>query len=226
MKKVLFLILASIFLFNSCAIIKNYVSGVKTEKISIAELSKWRLVGIGDVKIDFSEKAVAFTEGKGSKAATLISPESYGQEVVVRFKVKPLRYEGVNVVFLSLSENGNNVVFPSDFYDILDFYSKGSVQNYFVAFHNGYHKATPFIKKNPGMSEIATAKSLEKGERWYDIETGRQGAKVWLKIDGVIVASGKDTGNGIPGGRIGLRIRGPGDGSFTSLYKDLTISWK
>jgi hypothetical protein len=217
----------SAFLFCGCpAAVKNTFPGMKTKKVSVNELSQWKLVGIGEVKIDSSENAVAFTEGKGSKAATLISPDSYGQELVVRFKVKPLRYEGVNVVFLSLSDNGHDIVFPLDFNDALDFYSKGSVQNYFVAFHNGYHNAVPFIKKNPGMSDIASAKSLEKGERWYEIETGRQGAKVWLKIDGITVASGNDTGNGIPGGRIGLRLRGPGDGSFASLYKDMSISYK
>lgn len=76
----------------------------------------------------------------------------------------------------------------------------------------------------PYIADLNTARHFLR--YWYDIETGRQGVKVRLKIDGVTVASGTDTGNGIPGGRIGLRLRGPGDGSFTSLYKDLTVSWK
>jgi len=199
----------------------------KIGQINPHDLVRWRLLGRGEVGVDESENAVRFTEGAGSKGVTLVSPGTYGKNVIVSFKVKPLTYEGVNVIFLSASDkdSGGEIRIPEGHDDNFGFWSEGNVQCYMFAFHNGYHDSKPFIKKNPGMTDIAVADDLVMGERWHTVETGRRGSKLWIKIDGNAVAEGVDTdGESFPGGKVCFRLRGPGDGTFTSLYKDVVIT--
>ena len=69
------------------------------------------------------------------------------------------------------------------------------------------------------------ADNLVMGEIWHTVETGRRDSKLWIKIDGNTVVEGVDTdGERFLDGKVCFRLRGPGDGTFTSIYKDVVIT--
>ena len=62
-------------------------------------------------------------------------------------------------------------------------------------------------------------------ESWLDIETGRKGLNLWLKIDGKMIVEGTDTdGTGLPDGKVAFRLRGISDSVASALFKDVVIS--
>lgn len=196
------------------------------EKLSPRDLLEWQLVGKGEAKEDIQENALVLTEGAGSKGITLVSTRSYGRNVIVTFDVKPLSYEGVNFVFISASDRitGGELKVPDDYNGNMVYWTDGMVQNYIFAFQNGFDESKPFIKKNPGLMDIALAKDLIEGKGSYKVEIGRKGQKLWLKVDGKTVATGVDKwSGGLPDGKIGFRLRGPGAGSYTCLFKNVVI---
>jgi len=197
------------------------------ESLNPRDLMKWHLLGKGEMSIDEEENALVLTEGADSKGITVVSPKSYGRNVVVSFELKPLSYEGINFVFLSASDRvtGGELKVTGKYDGNMTFWTEGRVQNYIFAYHNGFYDSKPFIKKNPGLRDIAVAKNLVRAKGSYKIETGRKGKKLWIKVDGKTVVTGSDKdGGGLPAGRIGLRLRGPGAGSYTCLFKNVMIS--
>ena len=195
--------------------------------IAVADMAKWQFLGIGDVGVDETEKAVRLSEGADSKGVTIVSPISYGPYVTVSFKVKPLTYESVNVVMLSASdsETGDGIKIPADYDGNFGFWTQGNVQNYVFAFHNAAHDRTPFIVKSPGMTAIAEAQKNVAGERWHDVEIARHGSHLIMKIDGTTVVEGTDTGSvELPGGNVCFRMRGTPGNPAAALFKDVVIT--
>jgi hypothetical protein len=93
-------------------------------------------------------------------------------------------------------------------------------------FHTGYHQPNAFLTRNPGFIDLARAPDKAIGEKWHDVEIGRKGRKLWMKINGKTILDAKDPHTPpLPGGQIGLRLRGPGNGTFSCLYKDLSVHW-
>ena len=196
------------------------------DKVGISEFAKWQFLGMGDVQIDESEGAVSMSEAEGSKGVTLVSQKSYSQNVVVSFKVKPASYQSVNVVMLSASYKytGEEIKVPADYDGSFGFWTLGYVQNYLFAFHNAAHGQKPFIVKDPGLFRLAEADEHVTGERWHDVEIGRNGLKLWMKIDGTVIAEAVDTDSkGLPGGKICFRLRGTEDSAASALFKDVVI---
>lgn len=190
------------------------------------EVSRWALVGVGSVQVDGGEKAVRLSEGKGSKGITLVSRESCGRDLVVRFAAKPLHAKGVNVVLLAVSDKqfGGLPSLPDKSDGAMDLWTTGSISNYMAAFHTGFHQPNAYIRRNPGGVLICEAQDVATAETWYDVEVGRKGAKLWLKIDGALVCEGEDQAQDQPGaGAVGFRLRGPGDGTFGCLIRDVRI---
>ena len=167
------------------------------------------------------------TEGPGSKGVVLMSPSTYGRRVVVSFQVKPLVHEAICVVFLSASPVAGEEIDPGNDYDGNFNYWRGreaSVRSYTAAFHTGYHQPNAFLIINPGPLELDKQTDTATEQQWYDVEYGRDEAKVWLKVNGELLLQGKDPdGDGLPPGRIGFRVRGPGDGSSAVLYRNVSI---
>lgn len=197
------------------------------ETISVSELAKWQFLGEGEVKIDETENAVFMTEAKGSKGVTLVSPRSYGENIVLSFKVKPSTYESVNVVIIAASDKdtGEDIQVPPDYDGNFGFWTQENVQNYLFAFHNGAHDRKPFIIKNPGMTLLVENDENVAEERWLDVETGKKGLSLWLKIDGNMIVEGTDSdGTGLPGGKVAFRLRGTADSVASALFKDVVIS--
>ncbi len=216
LKSVVFCCLTLFALFASCS--RQSAVGNPEE-----DLSAWRMVGAGRLeRVDGS--VYRFTEGADSRGVTLVSPHPYGRNVTLSFKIKPERYEGVCVVLLSASDGAGGLDIPPDDDGGMAFWSEGSVRNYMIAFHVAYHQPNLFIRKNPGMTEIAMTPDVVNEEKWYDMEIGRSGERIWVKADGVVALEGTDPeSGGVPGGHIGIRLRGPGDGSYSCLISDVTI---
>jgi hypothetical protein len=198
---------------------------LKGGKISNADLAAWKVMGGGTVAIDSAEKAVRVAESADSKGITLVSTGVYPGNTVITFKVKPEQYKGVCVVLLSASDkNARGIDVPAGNDGSLAFWSEGTVQDYMFAFHTGFHQPNIFIRKYPGAVDIVQTKDIAPDQKWYTIEIGQKGPRLWLKVDGKIAVEGNDPdGKGLPGGNIGLRLRGPGDGSYSCLFKDMTI---
>ena len=196
------------------------------ENIPVKDLAKWRFLGIGAVTVDETENALLMSEGPDSKGVTLVSPKKYGQSVVVSYKIKPLSYESVHVLILSASEKdtGGDITAPQDYDGNFDFWTAGNVQNYVFALHNAAHNRKPFITKNPGVNLIVEAGAEVTGERWHDVEIGRHGAHLFMKIDGKMVIEGMDpVSGGLPGGVIAFRLRGVPGKAASILIKDVVI---
>jgi len=197
------------------------------EKIALSDLANWQFLGIGMVSIDRSENALCLAESDSSKGVTLVSPKVYGTNVVVSCKVKPVTYESVNVVIISASDKdtGGDIRIPSDYDGNFGFWNQGSVQNYVFAFHNAAHDSKPFIMRNPGMVPLAEAETHVTRERWHDIELGRHGSHVFMKIDGNMIIEAMDTASPqLPGGKICFRMRGTPGHNASALFKDVIIS--
>ncbi len=190
------------------------------------DLARWTLVGIGSAQVDPGENALRLSEGKGSKGITLVSPETFGKTVILRFAVKALEAKGVNVILLSISDNktGGSPALPAKSDGNMDFWTSGDVSNYMAAFHTGFHQPNSYIRKNPGNMSVAEAADIATAEAWYDLEIGRKGAKLWLKVNGALVCEGEDKDpTTLGGGGVGFRLRGPGDGTYSCLIKDVRI---
>lgn len=197
------------------------------ESISVKDLATWRFFGIGFVSIDETENALLMSEGPDSKGVNLVSPKKYGQSVVVSYKMKPLNSESVHVLILSASDKdtGGDFTVPDDYDGNFDFWTAEHVQNYVFAMHNAAHNRKPFITKNPGVNLIVEAETNVMGEDWHDIEIGRHGSHLFMKIDGKIVVEGMDSvSGGLPGGIIGFRLRGVPGKEASALFKDVVIN--
>jgi hypothetical protein len=97
--------------------------------------------------------------------------------------------------------------------------------NYFYAFKNASHAYPPFIRKYPvpGGDALAIAEeNLMLPGKYYAIELGRIGNKLWLKIDGKKVLETVDESM-LPGGHIAFRVRGTAGFKAACLIKDLEI---
>lgn len=198
-----------------------------TQKIySPEDLSRWTLVGIGTVEVDGAHKAVRLSEGRESKGITLVSPDRFEKNIVLRFAAKSLQSKGVSVILLSISdkETGGPAPLPARSDGNMGFWTSGNVSNYLAAFHTGYHQPNSYIRRNPEDLLISQARDAAASEEWHDIEFGREGARIWLKVNGETVCEGVDRSPAeLGGGAVGFRLRGPGDGTYSCLIRDVRI---
>ncbi len=206
------------------------VSGALSAKeISVGskELEKWAFFGKGFVAVDSNQEQIVLAELPGSKGVMLVSPVSYPKNIVLSYKIRPLTPESVLVALLSASDKGekSGITFPND-YDGNMKYLITDIDNYFIAFHNSAHKKTPFIRKYPqelpGKTELVMAESNMMTTEWHDVEVGKQGGKIWLKIDNKTIVEATDE-NMIGGGHIIFRMRGTKTRIGVSLIKDVKI---
>ena len=130
------------------------------------------------------------------------------------------------VVLLDVSAvDGGPLTIPRHYDGNWDFWQApgGTVRNYAFAFHAAYHQPNAFVVQNPGLQDIDREPDVASQQRWYDIEIGCRDGQAWMKINGLEVLEGAVLGDPLPASRIGLRLRGPGDGTFSCLYRNLRI---
>lgn len=201
------------------------------EYIAEAEgnLKEWELLGTGKLVFNEDENAFMLSETAGSVGVTLVSPDRYDTDVTVSFMAKPVTHASVNVVIINASDTTSGMDFhvPGDYDGGFGFWTEGNVQNYLFAFHNAAHDRLPFIVKCPGSAPIAEGEKhyMEPG-RWQNVEITRRGTALSLKINGIAVVEGADRNseNGLPGGRICLRLRGTQDGLASCLFRNIEIT--
>ena len=173
-------------------------------------LVNWNFYGIGVAKIDHEQ--VYLKEFTNSVGVTLLSPKKYTGDVIMRYKLMPLTAATVCVAMLNMHNNDNyEISIPNDYNGYVQFWTQES-SGYFFAFHNMPHNQTPFVRRCDIKSQ--TNDKLQSGtknvmfeSRYYDVEVGKKGKRVWLKVDHEIVLDIEDEGENFKKGYLALRIK-------------------
>jgi len=199
-------------------------NNLKRDTIAISDLSKWKLLGKGEVSTWGDQ--VSLKEVDDSKGVMLISPEIFKNDVILNFKVYALTPATVIVAMLSVSDEGESdeLTIPDNYDGSIGLWTEIK-ENYFIAFKNAPHNKTPFVKKNPKSQKplIAAKENYMIAGIYYEIEVGKKKGKLWFSIDGEKVFETLDA-NPLTSGHIALRLRGTAGFSAGCLIKDLIIS--
>ncbi|TRX71893.1 hypothetical protein [Carboxylicivirga sp. M1479] len=195
------------------------------DKESVKQLDEWTFYGEGTKLLEGHGQYLLKENPKGSKGVGLISPVSYSENVMMRYKAMALTPATVLVAILSASDHGasSDLRIADDYDGTIKFWS-GGCDNYFFAFHNAAHNYPPFVRRFDDermMLDIAKNNVMHVG-KYYAIEVGRKKNTIWLKIDGKTILKYKDP-KPYSGGHLGLRIRGTGGEYAACLIKDFEI---
>jgi hypothetical protein len=201
--------------------LKNY----KKEVITSSDLAGWDFWGMGKA-FDSGGGQFCLTENDSTLGAVLISPHPYVGDVIIRYKTFALTSASVLVVMHSASDLDSDVSLsiPGDYNGAMSLWVNEK-DNYFYAFKNASHAYPPFIRRYPvpgGDALVIAEENLMLPGKYYAIELGRIGNKLWLKIDGEQVLETEDESM-LPGGHIAFRIRGTAGFKAACLIKDLEI---
>lgn len=201
-------------------------SDTTTTTITTKELTQWTLLGMGEVSTWGDQ--LALKEADNTKGVMLVSPDSYGDNVIVRYKALALTPATVMVVVLSLSDEGKTteLTIPDNYDGNMGLLSNDK-ENYFYAFKNAPHNLTPFVRRytNAKIDLASASENTMIAGVYYQIEVGRRGAKLWLSIDGVKIIEADDE-TPLSGGHIAIRLRGTAGFVAGCLIKDMKISTK
>ncbi len=200
----------------------------QTVKVSPEELNTWPFYGQGSKMVE-SHNMFFMKEAPESNGVMIVSPESYSENVVVRYDVMTLTPASVLVALLSASDPGKDtkLTIPKDYDGSMNLWIE-DVESYFYAFRNAPHNFTPFIRKYPlgNRKDPAIAsyhKNIMHPGVFYAIEIGRKKDTLWLKVDGEKILETKDE-NAFSGGHIAFRIRGTAGEYAACLIRNLEIS--
>jgi hypothetical protein len=194
----------------------------KEEKISAEQLAAWKLLGQGQAGAVMGGQTL-LSEADVTKGVMLISPSSYGKNVIMKYKILALTDASVFVNILSATDRASDKLTIPDNYDgSMDLWT--SSKNYFLAFKNATHGATPFIKKNAEGSKESWAAEQDKmvAGVYYDIEAGKSETKLWLAINGKKIVELEDN-SPLNSGRLAFRLRGLPGFKAACLIKDLKV---
>lgn len=195
---------------------------------AVKQLKNWHFYGQGTELLEGHGQYLLKENPDGSKGVGLISPTSYSNNVVMRYKVMALTPATVLVAILSASDRGSNtqLTLPEKYDGSINFWS-GGCDNYFFAFHNAAHNYPPFVRRFDDkkiMLDVAKKNLMQAGQ-YYDVEVGRKENKIWMKIDGQTILKYNDP-KPYSGGHLGLRIRGTAGEYAACLIKDIEIITK
>lgn len=192
-------------------------------EISPAELMGWSQWGRGSF-VNFRDQSLQMVEDRDSEGLMLISPEPMPVDSAVSYRVMTLQPATVLVVMHSFAEDSSGALnLPSNYDGGVSVLAGRSF--YFFAFHNAPHNRHPFVRRSDGShaETLAEAKRryLQPG-LWHDVEIGRAGGRVWLKVDGEVVLDTRDSAE-LPGGHLAFRIRGTGGEPASCLITDVAL---
>lgn len=202
---------------------KSYIG--RETKLDVDELLTWPAYGIGTVE-GFRNRAVIIREVAGSKGVMVVSPNSFSENLIIRYQAMTLTAGTVLVTIHSASgaEGADLPVLPEN-YDGAIRPWLGSNPGYFFAFHNAAHLRYPFVNR-AGDGQFSLLHEADQYYmtlgRWHDVEVGRWDDQVWLSIDGQRVLDVTDDAP-IPSGAIALRIRGTGPEQASVMIRDLML---
>ncbi len=183
---------------------------------------KWSFYGEGLRQMNFG--MFHMQEGPGSKGVMIVSPEPYDADVTVRYEMMPMSAASVCVILLNASDTdeGQSLTVPADYDGSIGLWTAGS-SNYFFAFHNEAHNATPFLKRFPDTGDLYRyKKNVMQPGNFCTVETGRKGNKLWLKIDGKMIFKFTDS-DAMAGGHVAFRLRGLNGEPASCLIRKMTI---
>lgn len=198
----------------------------QSNNISAQEIAAWDIYGIGACKVDHGQ--VYIKEFANSVGVTVVSPQPYLGDIILRYKLMPLNAATVCVAIINAHNSpSGSLNYPKKYNGYVQFWTQ-DVNSYFFAFHNEAHNWLPFIQKasvDKAASEklqIADSYSVITGT-YNDVEIGRVSNRLWLKINNKIVLDVEDTAI-YSKGHIAFRIRGTGLDNASCLIKDVRIA--
>jgi hypothetical protein len=198
----------------------------KEEHISAVNLIKWRVLGQGKI-FNIVNDQTCLMENDTSLGVMMVSPEYYGQDVVIRYKALALTPSSVMVAIVSASDTlDNSLKIPEDYDGSMQLWTE-KVANYFFAFKNEPHGGNPYIVKNPASSKQSIASKPDNmvAGIYYDIEVSKIGGKLYLAINGKKLVD-MDDEKPLKGGHIVFRLRGTAGLKAACLIRDLRIYTK
>ncbi len=210
-----------------CSIILPLIMNAQSTKVSPEELNKWSFYGQGTKMVE-SHNMFFMKEAEVSEGAMIVSPESYGENVVVKYDVMTLTPATVLVAILSASNVGEDakLTIPEDYDGSMKLWIE-DVESYFYAFRNAPHNFTPFIRKYPvpegqDPALVSLDENIMHPGIFYSIELGRKKDKIWLKVDGKTILETIDE-KAFGGGHLAFRIRGTAGEYASCLIRNLEI---
>lgn len=195
------------------------------KELSAEEVSNWDIYGIGTCKVD--HRQIYIKEFDNSVGVTLVSPQQYSGDIILRYKLMPLNAATVCVAILNAHNNGDgSISYPKKYNGYVQFWTQ-DVNSYFFAFHNEAHNWLPFVQK--ASYEKASSEKLQIAKnygvvtgQYNDVEVGRSGRRLWLKINDKMVLDAEDRAN-YNKGHIAFRIRGTGLDCASCLIKNIEV---
>lgn len=209
-------------LFIGCA---SLLSSLRAEAVSTEVIAEtWSTYGQGVVR--HQNRMLFLQEAEGSKGVGVMSPDAYGENVVLRFDVMPMNPASVCVAILSASnQKGGALVIPAGYDGSLGLWTRDT-DNYFFAFHNMAHDRTPFLVRFPEGGQLAEhEKNVMQAGVFYRVEVGRAGGKLWMTVDGKKLFENNDA-HPLAGGHAGFRIRGINGMAAACLIRNVSIEEK
>lgn len=201
----------------------------QTQHLSPEDLFNWSFYGQGTKLVESHNSFFMKEDPAQSEGVMIVSPESYGENVVVKYDVMTLTPASVLVAILSASNPGSDagLTIPEDYDGSMNLWIN-DVESYFYAFRNGPHNFTPFIRKYPvpagqDPALVSYEKNIMHPGVFYAVELGRRGNKLWLKIDGKKILETTDN-EAWGGGHIAFRIRGTAGEYAACLIRNVEIS--
>ncbi len=182
------------------------------EIITAQELSTWRTLDNGKSTVVGEELIIEETEG--ADGYFLVSPKSYKGDIILNYKVKALSDSAVLIALFSASDAGESqgITLPPEDTKGMGFWTwRTHLEHYNLTFNNVSHNYKPFFFKN--ISPRSKGFHLTKAENimgiheWYDVEIGKQGNRLWFKLNDKMIFEQEDC-NPLSGGHLIFRISG------------------
>lgn len=226
------MILIQIIHFNLIILLVN-CSGASLQKeaITAQELSTWETLDTGKSTIEGD--LLIIEETKGSDGYFLISPKSYSGDIVLNYKVKALSESSVLIVLFSASDKGaaEALTLPKKEAKGREFWTwRTHLEHYNLTFNNASHDYKPFFYKNLSpLSKgfrVSKAENIMETQKWYDVEIGKLGERIWFKLNDTIIFEQEDC-TPLTGGHLIFRISGTTGEEVIfakAAIKDLIIS--
>lgn len=210
------------------AILMPTLASAQSVKLSPEDLNNWSFYGQGTKMVE-SHNMFFMKEAPESNGVMLVSPDSYGEDVVLKYDVMTLTPASVLVALLSASNIGDDatLTIPEDYDGSMSLWID-DVESYFYAFRNAPHNFTPFIRKYPvaegeDPALVSYPTNIMHPGVFYAIEIGRKGKDIWLKVDGETILETTDK-KALDGGHIAFRIRGTAGEYAACLIRNVEIT--
>ncbi len=202
-----------------------------SDAITPKELSAWKTLDKG--KTTIQDDQLILEEVEGSDGFFLISPQSFQGDLQLNYKVKTMSDSSVLIVLFSASDKGvtERLTLPPLETKGSEFWTwRTHLEHYNLTFNNRSHGNTPFFFKNESPNKRGfyqnTKENIMEVGKWYDVEIGKRGHKLWFKLNDKLIFEQEDC-KPLPNGHLMFRISGTTGENVIfakAAIKDLVIS--